>query len=318
MRYKPFGSTGLNVSAVTIGGWGVGGRGWGRYDDEESIRAIHRMIDNGANMIDTAPIYGRGHSEEVIGRAFAQIDRSRCFVATKVGTTWPKGPDAPVEQNLTRESIIRQMDDSLRRLDMDYVDLYTIHWPDTDNWAPPEETMDALEQLRREGKCRFIGVSNHSVAQLEALAKHGTIDAIQPPFSMIDQSQIGPMQWSREKGVATMTYASLGAGLLTGSIRTLPNYQGVDYRKDFYTYFREPMFSKCMKLLETLDAIAADRNKPVSQVTVNWSVQNPLVDTAIMGVRSISHADENCAAMEWSLSDDEIARINAAIAEIFG
>lgn len=317
MRYKKFGKTDMNASVLTVGTWGIGGIGWGGGSDKaQCIEAIHTMLDNGVNMIDTAPFYGYGTAEKIVGEAIKGYDRSKVYLTTKVGLTWP---DGGLVKNASRENILREIDVSLKNLDTDYIDLYILHWPDIDTKAPVSETFTTLDELKKQGKIRYIGVSNHSIEEMEEAQKYTTIDAIQPHHSMVFRKSEKVMQWAHDHGMANMIYAPLGAGILTGHYRTLPEFEPDDWRATFYAFcFKEPAFSKVMKLLETLDAIAADHNCPVSQVTINWSTQHPLVDTALLGVRSSKHALENCAAMEWTLSDEEIARINQAIKDNLG
>ncbi|MDR1481687.1 MAG: aldo/keto reductase [Synergistaceae bacterium] len=311
MRYKDFGKTGLRASVISVGTWGIGGDGWGGADTDSSIGAIRAMIDNGVNLIDTAPAYGFGHAERVAGRAIKGYDRSKLFISTKVGLTWPDGQE--MFKNASRANIMREIDVSLKNLNTDYIDLYIVHWPDIDTKAPASETFGALSELKDRGKIRFIGVSNYRIKQMEEGINFAPIDADQPQHSMICGKNEETMKWAHDHGIANMAYGPLGAGILTGHYRKLPTFEPDDWRILFYPFFKEPLFSRSMELLKTLDAIAADHECPVSHVTINWSAQHPLVDTALLGVRSAKHAEENCAATEWSLSDDEIGRINAAI-----
>ena len=320
MRYKKFGNTDMNVSAMAVGTWAIGGDRWGDdVNDRDSIDAIRAMLDRGVNFIDTAPVYGHGHSERVVGQAIKGYDRSKLFISTKFGLTWDDNePSAPHKRNATYANCMREIDDSLRRLDTDYIDVYIVHWPDTELNTPAEETMRALQELKKAGKIRYIGVSNYSVEQIEDIMRYGQVDAQQPPYSMVNRSMEDLMRWGHEHGLANMTYGSLGSGILTGSIRELPKFDANDLRVTFYDYFKEPKFSRVMELLKTLDKIAEAHHCPVAQVAVNWSTQNPLADICLMGVRNAREAVENCAAFDWMLSDEEIATINRAIDETVG
>jgi aryl-alcohol dehydrogenase-like predicted oxidoreductase len=318
MRYSQFGKTGLNVSAVTVGTWGTGGVGWGGAVKEKSIAAIRAMIDGGVNMIDTAPFYGVGLAEKVVGEAIKGYDRSKLYLVTKVGVTFPDGPDAMWKKNLSRVSILKEFDDSLRNLGTDYIDLYVAHWPDVDTKAPPSESFTTLAELKKQGKIRHIGVSNFSIAEIEEARKYAEIEAYQPQHSMVFRGGEEIMRWTHDQGIANMVYAPLGAGILTGHYRALPKFEDNDWRYLFYPFFKEPVFGRVQELLKTLDAVAKDHNAPVSQVAINWSTQHPLVDTALLGVRDAEHARENIAAMDWELSDAEITRINKAIDETVG
>jgi len=313
MRYKRFGKTDLQASVMTVGTWPAGGDNWGAIDDDLCVDAIRAMLDNGVNFIDSAPGYGWGHSEGTVGRAIKGYDRSKVIISTKTGVCH----DPVARRNYfddSREEILREVDVSLKWLDTDYIDLYIIHWPD--GKTPAEETMGAMNDLIKAGKIRYIGVSNYSIEQIEEASKYATISALQPPFSMVNRSAVKIMEYCRDHDIAVMTYGSLGAGMLTGAFRTAADTAVLDpedVRFTFYRHFKEPLFSKCQVLLKTLDAIAAARGVPVAQVAANWITQNALVNTALMGVRNADEANENCGAMAWELTAEEIALIDAAI-----
>ena len=312
MRYKRLGKTDLNVSVATVGTWAIGGSGWGEVDRSDSIKAIHAMLDNGVNFIDTAPCYGNGYSEEVVGDAIKGRRREDLIISTKCGLIWGEGIKG-LERDISYKVIINEVDHSLRRLGTDYIDLYLVHKPDFKG-TPAGETMHAMMDLKKAGKIRHVGVSNYPVPLLEESIQYGDIEVIQPPFSMVDRSSLDELEFAKAHDMGVMTYGSLGAGILTGAIREMPHFDPGDMRLNFYPFFKEPKFTKCMQLLKTLDEIAQAHNRPVAQVAVNWSTQNPLVDTALMGVRNPREADENCAATEWELSAEEIQRLNDAIA----
>ena len=311
MRYKRFGNTDMNVSVLTIGTWVAGCAEWGEVDRSECIRAIHAMMDNGVNMIDTAPCYNAGESERVVGEAL-KGRRDKIFLVTKTGVY--STPDGAAKDG-RRESVLRLCDTSLRNLQTDYIDLMLIHWPDTQYNAPIEETMTALEDLKKMGKIRHIGVSNFSQAEIEAARQFGEVCALEPPYSMVNRGAEQEMLWTHQNGMANMTYGSLGAGILTGAFRQLPNFSADDMRVGFYDYFREPKFSKCLSIVEAMDEIAGDRGVPVAQVAINWSTQKDYVTTALCGVRSPREAEENCAGMDWTLTQDEIDFLDRRIAE---
>ena len=286
MRYKHFKNADADISALTVGTWGIAGANsagvtWGDVDTEESIAAIRQMIDNGVNMVDTAPIYGDGHSETVVGQA------------------------------LKYNSVEREIDESLARLQTDYIDFYIMHWPDEN--TPIEETMAVCNMLKKKGKIRYIGMSNSSKELIQEAQKYAKIDVIQPPFSIVNQSERELMEWAETQGIGTMTYGSLGGGILTGAIRELPKPDPKDMRQVFYPFFKEPVFSNVMELLKTLDKIAEAHNVPVAQVSINWSTQKSFVGTALTGVNTPAQADENCSAFEWQLNNEEIALIDSEI-----
>ena len=312
MRYKKFGNTGVDVSALTIGTWAIGGANWGDVNKKDSIEAIHAMLDCGVNSIDTAPAYNFGESERVVGEALVGR-RDKVFITTKTAVYNTK--EQPFVKDGRRESVLRLCDESLKNLRTDYIDLMIIHWPDIEHNAPFAETMGALEDLKKAGKIRFIGVSNFDQEQIEEVRKYGDVVALQPPYSMVNRSAEELMKWTASQGMANMCYGSLGAGILTGAIRKLPNFAPDDMRLVFYDFFREPKFSQVMKLLTVLDEIAKEHNAPVAQVTVNWNAQKDFVSTALSGVRNAEEAIENCRGFEWSLSPEEMAMIDRAIEE---
>lgn len=313
MRYKTLGKTGLNVSVATVGTWAIGGSGWGAVDRQDSITAIRSMLDNDVNIIDTAPIYGCGYSEEVVGEAIKGYDRDKLIISTKCGLVWGEG--APKGgRDISGKSIMKEIDDSLRRLGLDYIDIYYVHKPDFLG-TPFEDTMGAMMKLKEMGKIGHIGLSNFSIEQTEECMKYGDVEVIQPPFSMIDQRERPVLEFAKQHDMGVMTYGSLGAGMLTGTIREMPDWDPKDMRFVFYDYFKEPKFSKAQELLKVLDKIAEARNVPVAQVAVNWITAHPLVDTALMGVRNKHEADENCSATAWELTPEEIAVLDAAVAE---
>jgi len=319
MRYKKFGNTDMNVSVLTVGTWAIGGARWGDVDLQNSIEAIRAMLDNGVNFIDTAPVYGCGYSEEVVGKAIKGYDRSKFYLSTKFGLTWPNGPGTEIVRNASYENCMREVDVSLGLLGTDYIDLYIVHWPDIHTKAPAEETMRALNDLKKAGKIRYVGVSNYSAEQIEEIGQFGTVDALQPPYSMVNRTAEELMIWAHDRGIANMTYGSLGAGILTGMYRELPDFPEDDTRMTFYDYYKEPKFSKIMELLKTLDEVAAAHgNVPLAQVTINWSTQTSFVETALVGVRNAAEAIENCKATDWELSADEVKHITKAIDDTVG
>ena len=314
MRYKHFKNAGADISALTVGTWGIAGANsagvsWGDVDTKESIAAVRRMVENGVNMVDTAPIYGEGHSEEVVGQALKGI-RDKVYLTTKFGSYINHFTGTSV-RDCKYNTVEREIDESLKRLQTDYIDFYVMHWPDVN--TPIEETMAAVNMLKEKGKIRFIGMSNSPKELIMEAQKYAKIDVIQPPFSMVNQTERELMEWAETQGIGTMTYGSLGAGILTGAIRECPEYDPKDMRLVFYPFFKEPTFSKIMDLLKTLDAIAEEHEKPVAQVSINWSTQKSFVSTALTGVNTPAQADENCSAFDWELTEEEIARIDSEI-----
>lgn len=317
MRYKKFGKTGEDLSVICLGTWTLGGKNFGAVAEKDAIQAIDAMIDSGVNFIDTAPIYADGDSERILGKAL-KGKRDKIFLVSKFGSYFPE--NRPRELGTVRDSsrgyILKAIDETLSRLNTDYLDGYLIHWPDPK--TPLEETVGTLKELQKAGKVRYIGMSNFDEPLADKLVELDGLDIAQYPYSMVNRTREDLLKKYHAKGVGTMGYASLGAGILTGTIRTLPNYAKDDMRNVFYDYFREPKFSKIMELLKTLDEIAEERNVPMAQIAVNWSIQKDYIDTALTGVRDAREAVENCAAASWELTAEEIAKIDDAIENTIG
>ena len=309
MRYKHVKNEVIDLSALAVGTWAIGGQKWGDVNEKDSIKAIRAMIDEGVNLVDTAPVYGNGHSEEVVGKALEDGYRDKVFLATKFSIS--NDENGAIINNGSYENAIRECDDSLRRLKTDHIDIYIMHWPDPG--TPVEETMRALDDLKKSGKIRYVGVSNFNRELIEAAQKVVRIDFLQPPYSMVEESQKNLLMWCEEQGIGTMTYGSLGAGILTGAVRELPDWEENDFRYTFYDYFRDPKFSRIMELLTVLDQIALARQKPLAQIAINWSTQKSYVSTAICGVRDPQQAWENCSTFDWELTADEMGIIDEAV-----
>lgn len=309
MRYKHVGNAGIDISALAVGTWAIGGQQWGDVNEKDSIDAIRAMIDGGVNLVDTAPIYGNGHSEEVVGKALENGYREKVFLATKFSIS--NDENGAVINNGSYENAIWECEQSLKRLNTDHIDIYIMHWPDPA--TPVEVTMRALADLKKSGKIRFIGVPNFDRNLIEEAQKVVRIDFLQPPYSMVEESQKELLAWCETQGIGTMTYGSLGAGILTGAIRELPDWEENDFRYTFYDYFKNPKFSKIMELLKVMDKIAQVRNKPLAQIAINWSTQKSYVSTAICGVRDPQQAYENCATFDWELTGEEMELIDSEI-----
>lgn len=312
MRYKHIKNAGIDISALSVGTWAIGGQQWGEVNETDSIAAIRAMIDGGVNLVDTAPIYGNGHSEKVVGRALEGGYRDKVFLATKFSIS--NDDQGLVVNNGSYENAIWECEESLKRLQTDYIDIYIMHWPDPS--TPVEETMRALADLKKSGKIRFIGVSNFDQVLIEKAQETVRIDFLQPPYSMVEESQKDLLKWCENQGIGTMTYGSLGAGILTGVIRNYPNWADDDFRYTFYDYFKDPKFSKIMELLKVLDQISLQRGKPLAQIAINWSTQKSYVSTAICGVRDVMQAKENCQTFDWELTEEEMQLIDKVIEEL--
>ena len=309
MQYQEFGKTGLRVSKLCLGTWGIGGAGWDSYSDESRMDAIKAALECGINFIDTAPAYNAGKAECYVGETLNKLKkRKEVVISTKCGN---KFVDGKYLRCGSKESILKQCDESLKNLKTDYIDIYLVHWPDPD--VELEETIDAVSTLKKEGKILHAGVSNFSKEQIEEAQKYCKIEAFQPQYSLADRKDEKLIRWAHEQGLGIMTYGTLGGGILTGNYRKLRTFEQTDSRNRFYPYFKEPLFSKVMLLLRTMDQISEERNVPLSQIALNWTLQRPFISSCIIGAQSRDKIEENCKVFEWRLSDDEMQLLEQAL-----
>ena len=322
MLYKNCERMGRDISALGVGTWSMGGknaygRGYGEVEDQTSIKAIHALIDGGVNLVDTAPVYGaEGASERVVGAALAQDGyRDRVMLVTKFGNTADPDTGARMIDD-SYERIMRECDESLTRLQTDYIDLYIIHYPDPN--VPAEETMRALNELKQAGKIRYIGVSNADRAQIEEYASYGQIDAVQLPYSMVNREAEDLLRWCADEGFMTMSYGSMGAGILSGAYRELPKFDEKDVRYSFYPYFKEPMFSQIQLLLADMDVLAAKYDRPLAHIALTWAAHKPFITTSLVGVANVEQAEENCSAFSLELTEEDMAFLDASIERNLG
>ena len=312
---RTLGNSNLRLTRIGFGAWAIGGGdwkfAWGPQDDNESIAAIRRALDLGINWIDTAAVYGLGHSEEIVARA-VQGSGHEPYIFTKCSRRWHS--DGTLFGDLSPESLKQELHDSLRRLGVDVIDLYQIHWP-----MPEEEietAWETLSRLREQGKIRWIGVSNFNVEQMKRAGKIAPITSLQPPYSMLRravESEILP--YAKENGIGVINYSPMLSGLLTGKmtperIRALP---ANDWRRN-NVEFSEPRLSRNMRLVELLREIGAGHGVTPGVVAVAWTLRNPAVTAAIVGGRSASQVEETASALEFVLREDEFARINEFLA----
>ncbi len=312
MRYSHLSRSNVDVSELAVGTWGVGGDSFGDTDDFKACeRAIRTMLERGVNLVDTAPVYGNGTAEKVVGLALRGVDRDSYLLSTKVGlVTAPAG----IDRDSSFKNVIREVESSLINLRTDHIDFYFVHWPDPKTRF--SETMSALALLKEQGKIAHIGVSNFSKEQIEECEQYGPIDVQQPPYSMVVRESEPLIKWGHEHGIDSFTYGSLGAGILSGKYRELPHFAPGDVRGTFYDYFREPKFGKVQQLLGLMDVIAQRHERPVSHVALNWCTQKDYVATALVGVRTEKHATENCDAFDWELTPEEIEALDAKLDEL--
>ena len=307
MQYQEFGKTGLRVSKLCLGTWGIGGAGWDSYSDESRMDAIKAALECGINFIDTAPAYNAGKAECYVGETLSKLKmRREVVISTKCGN---KFVDGKYLRCGSKESILKQCDESLKNLKTDYIDIYLVHWPDPD--VELEETIDAVSTLKKEGKILHAGVSNFSKEQIEEAQKYCKIEAFQPQYSLADRKDEKLIRWAYEQGLGIMTYGTLGGGILTGNYRKLRTFEQTDSRNRFYPYFKEPLFSKAMELLTIMDQIAEERNVSLAQIAEKWVIQKRFVSSCIIGAQSRARVEENCRNLQWELTDNEIRRLES-------
>jgi aryl-alcohol dehydrogenase-like predicted oxidoreductase len=302
----------IPASRIGLGTWAMGGFQWGGTDDDESVRTIHAALDLGVTLIDTAPAYGFGHSEEVVGRAVAEHGhRDRIVIATKVGLE--RQGDA-LFRNSTRKQIFEEIDVSLARLRTDYIDLYFVHWPDLD--TPYEETAEALLELKRAGKIRAVAVSNYSIEAMKRFGRVAPLAADQPPLNLFERkAQETILPWCLENDIGTLTYGALCRGLLSGAIDERTQFGGDDLRK-LDPKFQPPRFEQYLRAVKLLDRFARDRHgKSVLAMAVRWVIDQPGVSVALWGARRPVELAPVGDVMGWHLDEEALRYIDEVIAE---
>ncbi len=317
------GNSDLEISPIGLGTWAIGGDGvfgWGPQDDAKSIAAIRRSVERGINWLDTAPIYGMGHSEKVVAQALEEIGSAdRPLVFTKCGLTWDD--DKNVIHNITPDSIRAEVEDSLRRLDIDVIDLYQIHWPIFPQGGDDsgiEAAWETLADLKEQGKVRAIGVSNYDVGQLQRTQKIAPIASLQPPYSaLMRQIEDEILPHCLDTDIGTIAYSPMHNGMLTGTmtrerVEALP--EG-DWRKQVNPSFREPLLTKSLEFVEVLRGVADRRGRSVAEAAIAWTLRHPAVTGAIVGARDADQVDGFIGAMDFRLDEDDLAEIDAALPE---
>jgi len=313
MQTRQLGNSDLQITPVGYGAWAIGGSGWqfswGSQDDSDSISAIHRALSLGVNWIDTAAVYGLGHSEEVVARALKDWSGPKPYVFTKCGVVW--NSKGSVEKSLFRDSIRREVEDSLRRLNLDVIDLYQIHWPPDPDSPQLEEGWSILADLKKEGKVRWIGVSNFNVKQLRRAKAIAPITSLQPQYSLLNRSvEEDILPYCLREGIGVIVYSPMASGLLTGAMtrERAAKLSKEDWRSSD-PEFREPRLSHNLELVDRLREIANRHGRMPGEVAIAWTLRNPAVTGAIVGARNARQSDGVMRAGELRLSDKEINEI---------
>jgi len=327
MEFRKLGNTDLEVSVITFGAWAAGGWMWGSTDRKDAVDAIIASYNEGVTSIDTAPIYGQGTSEEIVGEAIKGLARDKVQILTKFGMRWDldqakgdfamhskdnAGNNIDVYKYAGKESVIKEVEDSLKRLGTDYIDLLQIHWPDTT--TPISETMEALDLLIQQGKIRTAGVSNYSTAQVKEARESVNIVSIQVPYSMLNrgiEEELVP--YALENDLSIIAYSPMERGLLTGKYFKEVHLQEGDHRSEYFKKFNA---SKIQSFLETIEPLAREKNASLSQLVLKWTSLQPAITVVLAGARNATQAVENAKAIHIDLSTEELAFINTELAKI--
>ncbi len=307
MEYTAISGTNMNVSRIALGTWAIGGWMWGGTDEKESIRTIHAAFDQGINLIDTAPVYGFGVSEEIVGKAIEERGhREKVFIATKAGLEWH---DGLISRNSSPDRLRREVQDSLRRLRTDYIDIYQVHWPDLA--VPIEETARAMQALYKEGLIRAIGVSNYSPEQMNRFMSVSELHTVQPPYNLFErQVDRDVLPYVREHNLSAFAYGSLCRGLLTGKMRPETKFTGDDLRQSD-PKFQPPRYMQYLNAVQQLDDLAQRRyGKHVMDLAVRWVLDQPGITAALWGARHPAELEAVTGALNWNLDADTQAIID--------
>lgn len=315
MQKRRLGTSDMHITPIGVGAWAMGGSGWafgwGAQDDNDSIGAIRAALDAGINWIDTAAVYGLGHAEEVVARALEGVS-SRPYVFTKCERTWNERGE--IGKSLKRESVRREAEQSLRRLRVETIDLYQIHWPEPDEDI--EEGWAALAELKKEGKVHHIGVSNFSAEQMRRAQRNAPITSVQPPYSIVTpEAETSILPCAAANRIGVIVYAPMKSGLLTGAMtreraRSLP----ADDWRSRSPFFQEPQLTRNLALVELLREIGQRHARTPGEVAIAWTLRHPAVTGAIVGLRRPQHLEGILGAAEFRLSEEEVAEIAAFMA----
>lgn len=312
MKQVKLNNADIGISAIILGTWAIGGSNWGSYDEKNAVSAVEAALDNGINAIDTAPVYGDGHAEELIGKVI-RGKRDKVFLATKCGLDIYS---RKYDRDLSSSYIEKDLHGSLERLNTDFIDLYQCHWPDPR--TPVEETMSALLKFRQQGKIRHIGVSNFSRAEVSEVLRCAPIFSLQPHYSLLERSpETELLSFCVENNINVFPYGCLGAGMLTGKYRECPRFQKGDARSFFYRHFKSKYWSKVRGLIDEVEAISQRKGVTTGAVALSWLLGQPGIKSVIVGARSASQVVENIAGVPIDLSEDELRDLDASSRDVY-
>ena len=325
MEYRKMNGSDLKISVITFGAWAAGGWMWGGTERSQAVKAIKGSYDLGVTSIDTAPAYGQGTSEEIVGEAIKDYPRDKVQILTKFGLRWDlkkgnfffnsednNGNPIEVFKYSSKESIVKECEDSLRRLDTDYIDLYQIHWADPT--TPIQETMEAVAQLIKDGKVRYAGVCNYTADQMIEAEKFVTLVSNQVPYSMLHrkiENELVPFTLSNNKSI--LAYSPLQRGVLTGKMKPGYKFAEGDHRKDMH-YFTDENINRTNAFLEKIKPLAKEKNATLSQLVLRWTIEQPGITIALAGARDAKQSVENAKAADIKLNESDIRFINEKLA----
>jgi aryl-alcohol dehydrogenase-like predicted oxidoreductase len=327
MESIELGNSGLRVSRITFGSWAAGGWMWGGTEQNDAVGAIHASYELGVTSIDTAPIYGQGLSEEIVGEAIKSLPRDKVQILTKFGMRWDlakgdfamktkdnNGHDLDVYKYAAPESIIKECEDSLRRLGTDYIDLYQIHWPD--KTTPIEETMEAVQRLVEQGKVRAIGVSNYSVEQMQTAEKVVNLASNQVPYSMVRRDiEKDVVPYCLENHKAILAYSPMQLGLLTGKMKPGQHFDASDLRAN-HPLFKPESVTRVNAFLDKIRPMAETKNATLGQLVLRWTLAQPGISVALVGARNAEQAVQNAHAIDVQLSPQEVDFISQQLEQL--
>ena len=319
MEYNNLGVSTLNISKVGFGCWAVGGN-WGDTDDKKSVETIRKAVDLGINFFDTADSYGFGHSEVLLGKALGK-KRKDVIIATKVGLAWDD--HGCIFKASSRQHILSAVDESLKRLNTDYIDLYQIHWPDTN--TPFEVTMSVMDELVKSGKVRYVGTSNFSIKQIRECMRVRAIHSLQPPYNMLMRdSAKNLLPFCRRNGIGVIAYGPLAYGLLTGKFNKETQFPENDWRSGklfpdpgdwqyHINIFQGKQYLRNLRIVERLKKIAKKYDKTMGQLAIQWVLSNPSVSCAIVGAKNVDQLEQNIGGQGWKIEKQDLLKINSIL-----
>lgn len=316
MEFTTIAGTRLRSSRIGLGTWAIGGSSWGGTDEAEAIRAIHAALERGINLIDTAPVYGFGRAEEIVGKALAlSRQRDQVIVATKVGLEWNEREQ--ISRNSSPQRIRTEIVASLRRLRTEVIDLYQVHWPDPK--TPIEETAQTLIELRHEGKIRAIGVSNYTTHQLDAFRRVAPLHTVQPPYNLFERDiEEDVLPYCRQHDLTTVAYGALCRGLLSGRMNSESEFSAGDIRR-IDPKFQPPHYPRYLRAVERLDQLARERyGKRVIHLVVRWLLDQPGLSIALWGARRSDQLDAVNGVLGWTIDEEASRAIDAILTQEIG